>query len=155
MALNNNFYNEIFENEKYWIELANKKLLNIYYLNGKNGLKEFYVNKKKELELEYKLTNNDIIKQFLDIINSIIREMEYLTDEYRKGELIDMNSLVNLFLYNQMNNNVNENKKSKDIVRLQMERQILQSLRKKYRNQVDEYDTDYLYEEPDYKAKSA
>lgn len=153
MALNNNFYKEIFEKEQYWIELANKNLLNIYYLNGKNGIKEFYLTKKRELELEYKLTNNDIIKQFLEIINNIINEIEYLTNEYRSGELIDMNSLVNLFLYNQMNNNVNENKKTDDINRLQRERQILQSLRKKYKNPIDEYAEDYLYEEPDYKVK--
>jgi len=155
MALNNNFYDEIFEKEKYWIELASKNLLNIYYLNGRNGIKEFYLNKKKELSLEYKLTNNEIMGKFLEIINNILSHIDYLTDEYRNGELININSLVNLFLYNQMNNNVNENKKSNEIIRLQMERQILQNLRKKYRNQNDEYATDYLYEEPDYKAKSA
>lgn len=155
MALNNNFYDEIFEKEKYWIELASKNLLNIYYLNGKNGIKEFYLNKQKELSLEYRLTKNEIMGKFLQIINNILSHIDYLTDEYRNGELIDMNSLVNLFLYNQMNNNVNETKKSNEIIRLQMEKQILQNLRKKYRNQNDEYATDYLYEEPDYKAKSA
>ena len=47
MALNNNFYGEIFEKEFYCSQLAERNLLNIYYLDGKNGLKEFYENKKK------------------------------------------------------------------------------------------------------------
>lgn len=155
MALNNNFYNEIFEKEKYWIELASKNLLNIYYLNGKNGIKGFYLNKKMELELEYKLDRNDIIGKILDIINGIIGEIEYLTDEYRNGELIDINSLVNLFLYNQMNNNVKDNTKVADIKKIQKQREILQSLRRIYRPGDDDYDSDYLYDEPDYKVKGA
>lgn len=156
MALSNNFYNDIFEKEKYWMELINHGLLNIYYLNGEGGIKEFYLNKMEKLEYEYESTGNQIIKNFLELINNIINQIDYLTNEYRQGELIDMKSLSTLFLHNQINNNVNDNKNSHDIEKIRLQKQVLQSLRKVYNNPEsisDDYD--YLYEEPDYKGKVA
>ena len=55
MALSSNFYKELFKKEKYWTELAQKGLLNIYYLDGKDGIKEF-VNYKLSEEERNKFT---------------------------------------------------------------------------------------------------
>ena len=46
MALRQDFYTEIFEQEKKWIELINSKLLNSVYC--KYILQPFYLDKKKE-----------------------------------------------------------------------------------------------------------
>lgn len=137
MALNNNFYNEIFENEKYWTELASKKLLNIYYFNGKNGIREFYIKKRLELDKEYQVTQNPIQGQFLNNIINIIKKIETLTREYREGKNININSLVDLFLYNQMNNNltndsgqkISQNSNNDSIA---MKKRILENLKNMY-----------------------
>lgn len=155
MALNNNFYNDIFEKEKYWTELANKNLLNIYYLNGKDGLKEFYLIKKEELEYEYNLTNNDIIGRFLNIVNEILTQIELMTKEYREGKKINMDLLSKTFLVNQMNNNV-DSVKSKELTELQIKKQLLQDLK----GEIKDFDDSYLYddfpeEEEDYEKTKA
>lgn len=153
MALSNNFYDDIFNKEKYWSQLINQGLLNIYYLNGKGGIKEFYLDKKKKLEYEYELAGNQIIKNFLELINNIINQIDYLTNEYRHGKLIDMSSLLNLFLHNQMNNNISEKKSISDTEKLRIQKQVLQSLKKTHDKPLSTNDYDYLYEEPDYKGK--
>lgn len=156
MALDNNFYNEIFKKEAYWTELAKKGLLNIYYLNGKNSIKEFYLNKKAELEAEYKLTNNQIQEQFLNIIISIIDKIGILTDEYREGNNIDITSLTTIFLSNQMNNN--ENKEVKQTNTNKIKKEILEKLRNMYvadKRNEDDPNYDYLYEDFPDKQKTA
>lgn len=150
MALRDDFYNDIYIREKKCIELIDRNLLNIYYLNGKNGLREFYQLKRQELEEEYKISNNQIIKNIINIINNIIDEIDYLTISYKNGELVDMRSLNSLFLYNLMNN---KNNKPNNIEYLQVQRKKLEDLRKIYRNSIDSYDKDYLYDEPDYEPK--
>lgn len=160
MALSENFYNEIFEKEKYWTELANRKLLNIYYLNGKDGIKEFYLDKKAKLEQEY--TNDQMIGKFLSIIDNIISKIDSLTLDYRRGNPIDINSIITLFLHNQMNNQVKngyktvfeDDSRKNEMAKLQLRKQVLQSLNRRYKD-PDEYSDDYLYEEPDYKGKVA
>ena len=73
MALKNDFYTEIFNNEKRWVELINRNLLNSIYCNL--VLKPFYLQKKSELELEYNLTKNRIIGQIILIIENIINQI--------------------------------------------------------------------------------
>lgn len=106
MALNKDFYEEIFDKEIYWTDLANKKLLNIYYLNGNGGIKEFYINKRNNLQAEFEINQNLTLKFFIDIIDSILIEINSLTENYNKGINIEIDSLTNLFIINQMSNNI-------------------------------------------------
>lgn len=137
MALSNNFYEDIFNKEKYWMTLAKQQFLNIYYLNGKDGLKQFYEKKRIELENECKISNNVIIKNFLEVINNIIFKIEKLTKDYKEGKTIDINSLIPLFLYNQMNNNIEQNFKKEE----------LELIRQQVRNQIEKDRSSYKFEE--------
>ena len=150
MALKQDFYGEIFKNEEYWPELANEKLLNVYYLAK---LKDFYISKKEDLERESKSSNNTIILNFLQIINSIINQIDLVTNEYRQGKNIDINSITKLFLSNQMKNSNIEN--DTDMIRLQVQREVLKNLRESFTPSDEPLDNDYLYDEPSYKGKSA
>ena len=156
MALNNNFYSEIFEKELYWTELAKKNLLNIYYLNGKNGLKEFYEKKRIELSKEYQLTNNPIQAQFLEIINNIINKIETLSIDYRNGKNININSLVNIFLSSQMNNNsLNEEYRQEENNKpcennLPAKKRILENLKNMYMSSNNSENENYLYDDFDF-----
>lgn len=146
MALDNNFYTEIFEKEIYWTDLVDKNLLNVYYLNGKNGLKDFYIKKLEKLKYEYSLTNNEMLKKILDIINNIINEIDDITIRYKRGNKININSLPKLFLVNKMNNKVdviNDN----DIDRLQIKKQVLKNIRNFYSNSNRQVNDDYLYDD--------
>ena len=102
MALKNDFYTEIFNNEKRWVELINRNLLNSIYCNL--VLKPFYLQKKSELELEYNLTKNRIIGQIILIIENIINQIDLFNSEYNKAGTPNMNFMLPLFLTNQMNN---------------------------------------------------
>ncbi len=151
MTLNDSFFNEILEKEKYWMELADKKLLNVYYLNGKGGIKDFYLDRIEKIE-----QMPDDNKTILNSINNIISKIDSLTLDYRRGNPIDLNSLIILFLSNQVNKQVEEDKKMSDVEKLQIQKQVLQSLSRSYKNnELDKYADDYLYEEPDYKGKVA
>lgn len=151
MTLNDSFFNEILEKEKYWMELADKKLLNVYYLNGKGGIRDFYLDRIEKIE-----QMPDDNKTILNSINNIISKIDSLTLDYRRGNPIDLNSLIILFLSNQVNKQVEEDKKMSDVEKLQIQKQVLQSLSRSYKNnELDKYADDYLYEEPDYKGKVA
>lgn len=142
MALKDGFYSEIFKKEKYWTELCEINLLNVYYLDE---LKKFYLAKKVELENE--TDKNDIVISFLGIINSIILKIDQVTEEYRKGKKIDITSVVKLFLINQMNNN-KICKDNSNIIRLQVQKQLLENMK----NDYNLYN-DYLYDDHDYDVK--
>lgn len=146
MALNDNFYTDIFEKEKYCIELINKGLLNIYYLQGNNGLKKYYIEKKKELNKQYDSNPNEILKKILDIITQIINKINNMEIEFRAGKEINFNNLSDLFLYTQMNSTNNINKKE-EILNLQIRKQVLQSLQDKYRNDEKLFDDSYIYDD--------
>lgn len=149
MALKENFYTEIFEKEKYWLQLANNKLLNIYYINGKNGIRDFYFNAKGELEQEYQQNGNQIIKGILDSINKIIEKIDFITLEHTKGKDIDSNSIVNLFLSNQMNNNLTSNKNTDKISHLKSQIDLLKNMKysTEILNESKNIDDDYLYDD--------
>lgn len=105
MALRNDFYMEIFANEKRWVGLINKNLLNSIYCNL--VLKPFYQEKKKELGQEYSLTGNKIIEQIIIIIENIIKQIEIFNTQYNESEEINISLILPLFLTNQMNNTNN------------------------------------------------
>lgn len=105
MALTKKFYEEIFEKEVYWTDLAQTNLLNIYYLNGKNGIKDFYIKKRNDLTFEYESNKNVVLKFFIDMIDQILLKIESLTKNYENNINIDIVELTNLFLINQMSNN--------------------------------------------------
>lgn len=105
MALNNNFYREIFEKEEYWIKLINMNLLNAYYLSE---LKDFYSKKQSELLQEQGIMNNEFLKNILNMINKALYDIEVIMNENKKGNKVSIASLQNSFLINKMNNNVKE-----------------------------------------------
>lgn len=148
MALRNNFYNEIFEQEQKWIELVNNNLLNSIYCNL--VLKPFYVERKKELESEYKLAKNIIIGQVLEIMNKIIKKIELFDVQYKNFENCDISSLIPLFLTNQMNNSVQKENNStnvEDMDVLQIRKEILEDKIRELRNIPIEDQEDYLYDD--------
>lgn len=146
MALNNDFYSEIFTNEQKWIELINSKLLNIIYCNL--ALKPFYLEKKSVLEQEYNLTNNKIIGQILSVLDNIINKIESLDEAYKNNQNTDIKELIPLFLATQMNNIYQKQDNNTITVsdRLQIKKQVLE-------NEVMNYDRtildneDYVYDD--------
>ena len=149
MALKQDFYSDIFLKEEYWTEIAKENLLNIYYLDN---LKEFYLDKKNELEKELELSNNTLIKSFLNMIQNIISQIDIVTDDYKSGKNININSVIKLFLSNQMNNNFNytnvdEQSESSNIPALQAKIAVLQALRKDLESTKNKVDDDYLYDD--------
>ena len=102
MALKNNFYNEIFSKEKKWIELINSGLMNPIYCNLE--LRSFYLEKKHEIEEEYKVTNNQMLSQVLIVIQDIIKNIDLIVNEYNNNGTYDTKILLPIFLTNQMNN---------------------------------------------------
>lgn len=130
----NNIYEEIFEKEKYLIELANHRLLNVYYLTGNDGLKEFYLEKLSKFENEYE--KNNIIKEVTIIIKNIIDKIDELINSHNIGNKVDANTISKYFLYNQMNS-----KLSNDNILLR--EQVLRNVSK---NVINEEDYDYLTE---------
>ena len=101
MYVDYNFYTDIFEKELYWSDLASKNLLNVYYINGTDGLKDFYT---KKLEILSQVTDKPRINIFIEMINEILKEIETLTETYNSGQDIDINNLSDLFIINQITN---------------------------------------------------
>lgn len=146
MALKNDFYSEIFTNEQKWIDLINSRLLNSIYC--KLTLKPFYIEKKKELEQEYNLTNNKIIGQVLSILEVIINKIDLLEEAYKNNQSVDIDSLIPLFLTTQMNN-VSQ-KEDNDMItttdRLEIKKQVLKNQLMNY-NRTTFDSEDYVYED--------
>lgn len=132
MALKSNFYDEIFTNEKRWIELINQNLLNSIYCNL--VLKPFYEAKKKELEQEYKLTGNKIIEQMIIAINNIITQINIFESQYKSSQNVKMQFILPLFLTNQMNNTNN------------MENRMIDN-RENLNNGILNSENDYMYDD--------
>ena len=143
MDLRQDFYTEIYKKEQKWIELINSKLLNSIYF--KLDLKPFYLEKKKEVKQEYFLTKNEYDK-FIDIIDSIIEQIELLNEQFNAGQSIDINSLIPFFLTSRMKNVYRMPEEISEINELQIRKQLLQ-------NQIRNFDKnatgndDYLYED--------
>lgn len=148
MALKQNFYTEIFEQEQSWIELINSKYLNSIYC--KHQLQPFYLNKKKELEQEYFLTRNDIIKNILGIIDSIIQQIELFNEQFNVGQTVNVETLIPLFLTTQMSNTSKKENKQKDINKeigeLQVRKQILENRIRNFDRNATIND-DYVYDD--------
>lgn len=127
MALNNDFYEKIFEKEKYYTYLSEKKLLNIYYLKGKDSLKEFYETKLEELKLEMSIGTNNMLQNVYNIILELVSNIDLLISKSDQGESIDVNSIIPFFLYNKMTNNniINKDETELKLIRLQVKKQIL------------------------------
>ena len=144
MALKMNFYNEIFENEQKWEELINKNLLNSIYCSL--VLKPFYTKKRVELENEYNASNNQMIKQILSVIDSILFKIEEFKSLYENSKSVDIKELLPLFLSNQMSNdNQKENKDSLEL--LKEKKRILEDKIRLYaRENPIEY-PDYVYDD--------
>ena len=145
MALKADFYKEIFENEKKWIELLDKNLLNAIYCGF--SLKPFYLKKKEELEIEYNLTHNNMLAEMLTVINGIVFKIEKLEEEYKESKSVNIKSLLPFFLTSKMNNS-NQDIKRVDV--LKMQRDVL----KREMNKIKPVEIeDYAYDDfpEDYK----
>lgn len=149
MALDKNFYNEIFECEQKWSELIKSNLLNSVYCNL--TLKPFYVEKRKELKEEYNQTKNEIIKQIILIINDIINEIDLFNYEYVNYKKPNISSLLSLFLITKMNNDTQKDNhdienKHEVINELQKEKQNLRDQMNSYNRNTKELE-DYVYDD--------
>lgn len=142
MNLNDDFCKEIFKREKEWINLANKNLLNVYYINGRNGLREFYESKKIELQENYSATSK-LVKTMTDMINNILLKIDFVTNEHKDGKRIDMKCITDLFLLYQLNDNKEDNRYN--LVELQAK--ALEKLEGNFILPREEYDDDYLYDD--------
>jgi len=142
MNLNDDFCKEIFKREKEWINLANKNLLNVYYINGRNGLREFYESKKVELQENYSATSK-LVKTITDMINNILLKIDFVTNEHKDGKRIDMKCITDLFLLYQLNDNKEDNRYN--LVELQAK--ALEKLEGNFILPREEYDDDYLYDD--------
>ncbi|MDO4963257.1 MAG: hypothetical protein Q4E75_04080 [bacterium] len=130
MALNNNFYSDIIENEKKWDQMINSNLLNIYYIKAPNGIRNFYLEKLSEIKKEYNSSDNEMINGIIKILSNIILKIDSLIETYNKGETVDINSLSNLFYSNIINNNISNNNLHEKI-------QNLKALKNEYTNSND------------------
>lgn len=143
MDLRQDFYTEIYQKEQKWIELINLKLLNSVYF--KHELKPFYIGKKQTIKQEYFLTKNEY-DRFIDIIDSIIQQIELLNEQFNAGQSIDINSLIPFFLTSQMKIAYRKPDKLSEINELQIRKQLLQ-------NQIRTFDKnginndDYVYDD--------
>lgn len=102
MELNADFYTELFEKEASWTEMIEDKLLNIYYINGDDGITELYKKKYEVLVNAYKKSNNEKLLFFVNMIKDILDEINRLTLEYNSGKDIDLTKLSSLFIINQI-----------------------------------------------------
>ena len=118
MALKNDFYEEIYKEEKNWIEMIDSKLLNVYYLSE---LRKFYYERQVIVSYEYNLTLNPIMKSIWTILNNMVSKLDFIEIEYKKGKRINISELKNYFLINRLSNNIdiplelkkdNENKRN-------------------------------------------
>ena len=139
MALNQKFYKEIFEKEEMWLNMIDSNLINIYYLPElKKNYEEYY----KRLEYESALTGNNILKSISYAINNIIVKLDYIIEEEKKGNIINLSEIKDYFLLNLFNNNIKQINK---MIAIQNHRKDLYELRKKVIN--EELDDDFYYEE--------
>lgn len=148
MALQQNFYTEIFEKEQNWIELIKSKLLNSVYC--KYTLQTFYLEKKRDLEQEYLLTQNEIVGKIIIIIDSIIEQIELFIEQFNAGQPTDISSLLPLFLTTQMSNSLEkEDNKSpirQEINGLQIKKQLLESQVRNF-DRTGSNNEDYVYDD--------
>ena len=143
MALKISFYNEILENEKKWIELINKNLLNSIYCNL--ALKPFYIEKRNQIENEYNTTNNQMLRQILSVIDAIILKIEGFNDQYKSSKVVNIKELLPLFLSNQLSND--NQKENESIELLRKKKQILEDEIRSYVEEKSPVDSDYLYDD--------
>ena len=143
MALNKNFYKEIYENETMWIDMINSKLINAYYLIE---IKEFYQKKQIILNAEFELTGNNMMKNISYAINNIIVKLDFFINEDKKGKIIRLRELNNLFLVNVLNNNLPPINK-KTVNQINHDKKSLYELRNKIigEDNEDYIDDDFYY----------
>lgn len=149
MALKNDFYTEIFEQEQKWLTMMNSNLLNVIYC--KHSLQPFYQKKVNELVTENSLTYNPLIEQIILVFNTIIEKIDSLNKLYIESRESKVDELYPLFLVNRL---TNVSKKSdleietvnKQINNLKIRKQVLMALASTPK-QTDESDLEYLDDE--------
>ena len=143
MALDKNFYSEIYEKETMWIDMLKSNLMNVYYLPE---IKKFYIEKQAVLDYEFQLTRNDIMRSISFALNNIIVKIDDFIKEDKKGTVIILEDLIDLFLINIFNKNMPIINKS-DINITQQNKKSLYELRKKItdQNNEDYIDDDFYY----------
>ena len=147
MDLRQNFYAEIFEHEQKWIELINSKLLNSTYCKYK--LQPFYLEKKETVKEEYFLTRNEYDK-FIDIIDSIIEQIEVFYQQFKSGQKVDIRLLQSLFFVTRMCKTQKEEENNSEIRQeineLQIRKQLLENEIRNFDKNISN-EEDYVYDD--------
>lgn len=141
MALNKNFYNEIFEKETMWEGMLKDGLLNIYYIPQ---MKEFYLKNVDIILKELEDNKNEILNSIINSLNNIISKLDFLIKEENEGNIVNLYGIVDLFLINKMHNivlfpNNKRNFNSKNIYDLRKKETI--------DDKVDYVDDDFYYDD--------
>jgi len=141
MALNKNFYKTICYKEQNWINMLDRNLLNIYYLPE---LRQFYFEKQEQLNYEVNLTGNEFLKNILLSINQIIEKIDYLMNQDKKGNHVNIKELRDLFFINKLTNNITSSNKTN----IETKKNNLYELRmKQFGEEYQDYtDDDFYYE---------
>ena len=144
MALKNNFYEEIFKNERKWIEMIDRNLLNPIFCNFE--LKPFYVKKREEIKSEYEITGNHILEELIYIIDGIIEALDECQFTYENSRFVDIRKLLPLFVTSQMNNNTTKKDSKKTLEELRKKKEFLMNEIRSYKKEQKEAE-DYLYDD--------
>ena len=144
MALKNNFYDEIYDEERNWIDMIDSNLLNVYYLLE---LRKFYYERQVIISDEYKLTLNPFMKSIWSILNNIVEKLDFIESEYKKGKRVNISELKKFFVINIINNNIPVVNK-KNVNQIQQDKKSLYDLRKQVIGEMNEdyIDDDFYYE---------
>lgn len=147
MVLKSNFYEQIYEQENIWLEMIDNNLLNVYYLTE---LKRFYTERQLSLSCEYELTLDHITEIILFLLSNIIEKIDYIIDEDKNGNFVDLSQLKNYFLISQLSRTNVEyiSKIAKTVKTSKRERNIYDLRNKVIDETLEDYlDDDFYYSE--------
>lgn len=142
MALTLKFYKEIFEMEQIWMSGIESNVLNAFYLPE---MKRFYCEKINILDNEANFTGNELIKQISVVLKNILRKINFLIEEDKRGNLINFMELSSLFLTSRMVNDMTYIN-AINLSKISKHKSELYSLRKQINNN-DDLDDDFYYED--------
>lgn len=139
MALNEDLCNEVYNQEKIWINQINNNLINPLYCDY--VLKSFYLTARKKMKESLDKDNN--LSKSIEYINKILEKIEEFANEYRNGNETNITSLIPFLLINQINNNKDNIQGFSEFDKLSIKSQVQRYLSK---DPIDKI-PDYVYDD--------